>query len=834
MSKGLHVLRAVQGSVWAIQPDKLRELAAVVAHRVRGGAKLTAQEMAAIQRPRVGGSRSGAVAVIPLHGVVAQRMDMMTAFSGGVSTEAFAREFDALVKDENISAIVIDIDSPGGAVAGVPELARKIHAARGTKPIVAVANSLMASAAYWIGSAADEVVATEMAFVGSVNAIMTRVDMTAKDDKDGVAYHFITGGQTNNKAEGNPHFPVSDEELEAIQESVDAAYDAFINAVASHRNISAEHVREQYGEGRVFLGKRAVDAGLADRISTLDAVVKDLAAGVQPKRGARAETTYSIAAIESTPGVSGLLTTHDSITLNGVSTTGNVTLRLVEADTTDAGGAAPVDDDTPAIETAPEAGESTMSDQGTAAAASGAAMEQERKRVQELRALARDANSLFAGSVDDEQVDNWINAGTSYGDASREARVLMKAAQKDSPVKPIRNGDGTVQVGANRVEQDPRKGFTTHREFLLATIQNAGLRDKSQVADERLRVLAVTDGEDKKAAGELAYLLPEAFTPSSLRAAAGSDEQGMYDHRYGGAGAQKALLPGMLSVGMEADPSAGRTTSIPMAVPTVELLARTDKDHTTSVSGGLTVTRRPETVAAAASRQSSEKVTLKASGLFGLAYETEEVLTDSPISFAAIIAAGFSDQFAHKILSEKIRGVGGSEYLGVLNSPAKVEIAKESGQAADTIRALNILKMRARVWNYSNAFWIANHDTYVQLAQAAIVVEGSTGGGLITVFQPSLVSDRPDMLLGRPIFFSEYASTLGDAGDIMCINWSQYLEGTYQPLQSAESVHVRFVEHERVFKMWTRNAGAPWWRAALTPHKGADTLSPIVTLAARA
>lgn len=91
----------------------------------------------------------------------------------------------------------------------------------------------------------------------------------------------------------------------------------------------------------------------------------------------------------------------------------------------------------------------------------------------------------------------------------------------------------------------------------------------------------------------------------------------------------------------------------------------------------------------------------------------------------------------------------------------------------------------------------------------------------------------PDMLLGRPIYYSEFASKLGDVGDIILGNWSQFLEGIYQPLQSAESVHVRFLNHERTFKFWLRNAGAPWWRSALTPAKSSDTLSPFVTLAAR-
>jgi hypothetical protein len=86
--------------------------------------------------------------------------------------------------------------------------------------------------------------------------------------------------------------------------------------------------------------------------------------------------------------------------------------------------------------------------------------------------------------------------------------------------------------------------------------------------------------------------------------------------------------------------------------------------------------------------------------------------------------------------------------------------------------------------------------------------------------------------MGRPLIFSEYMQALGTLGDLTLINWTQYLEGTYQPLQSAESIHVRFVNAERAFRFMLRNDAAPWWRSALTPKNGADTLSPYVALAA--
>ena len=136
--------------------------------------------------------------------------------------------------------------------------------------------------------------------------------------------------------------------------------------------------------------------------------------------------------------------------------------------------------------------------------------------------------------------------------------------------------------------------------------------------------------------------------------------------------------------------------------------------------------------------------------------------------------------------------------------------------------------MRRRCYRYGQAIWLANHDTYEDLAKSHI----SGTNGDVFLFNPSRGEDVPDMLLGRPVFFTEFAETKGTKGDLILGTWKEYIEGTYQTEQRAESIHVRFLEHERVFKFWLRNAGAPWWSAALTPKKGADTLSPFVVIAA--
>jgi HK97 family phage major capsid protein len=359
-----------------------------------------------------------------------------------------------------------------------------------------------------------------------------------------------------------------------------------------------------------------------------------------------------------------------------------------------------------------------------------------------------------------------------------------------------------IVVKENDFSDDPKRGFKDHREFLTC-VMHVGRGGRP---DDRLRPLFV-----------------------GKSATAGSDEAGGYSDPYGGVLVPHAFSPDLMTGTAEADPIGAYTTKIPMETPTISFPARVDKNHSSSVSGGLRVYRRAETQAVTASRMELEEVELKASSLMGVSYVTEELLARSLSSYIALLSAGFSDEFAARLIYERLDGTGGGEFEGVLNTPCKISVAKETGQAAATIVWENVVKMRARAWRYSVAIWLANHDTLPQLLQ----LNQSIGTGGVPVWQPSGREDHPDVLLGRPLFFSEFAKTLGTTGDLLLGNWSQYLEGTLTPMQDAESVHVRFLNHERTFKFWLENAGRCWWRAALTPKNG-STLSPFVALDTRA
>lgn len=314
-----------------------------------------------------------------------------------------------------------------------------------------------------------------------------------------------------------------------------------------------------------------------------------------------------------------------------------------------------------------------------------------------------------------------------------------------------------------------------------------------------------------------------------LRAAAGSDEHGEYSAVHGGVLVPGAFARTFLTRANREDITRGTTTVVPMdGQPKVVIPSRVDNDHTDSVSGGVRVFRRGETGAVDASRMQMAAVTLEIESLMGVSYVTRELEADSMIPVLGLLQAAFADEFAGTRNNELLNGNGVGQYLGILESDCLITVPKETGQPADTITYPNVLKMRARCWGYGAATWIANPTCFPEIAQLQVTV----GIGGSPVWMPSAVEGEPDRLLGRPIIWSEYASSLGDLGDLVLANWTQYLEGFDGPAQMEESIHVRFVEHEKCFKFWLRSDGSPWWSDVFTPKNG-DTLSPFVTLAAR-
>ena len=285
------LLNLVLETPWAITAQKLSVICAVII-RHESGVKLSAEEV----QIQIGSLRrnddavragAGGVTVLPLFGTIFPRANLMTESSGATSAASFGKTFAGAMADTNVGAVVLDINSPGGAVSGIDELSSEIAKARGTKPIIAVANHLAASAAYWIATAADEVVMTPSAEVGSIGVFAAHEDVSKAMEAQGVKTTLISAGKY--KTEGSPYEPLTDESRAAIQARVDEFYSMFVSRVAKNRGVSVSAVRSGYGEGRVVGAVEALSLGMVDRVETLDQVIARTAKAMAKGRSPLAE-----------------------------------------------------------------------------------------------------------------------------------------------------------------------------------------------------------------------------------------------------------------------------------------------------------------------------------------------------------------------------------------------------------------------------------------------------------------------------------------------------------------------------------------------------------------
>jgi signal peptide peptidase SppA len=296
---------------WVVQESKLCEIAELLTLR-RAGEEYTDAEIA----ERCGVSRRAlinaalidvdeeeseskapymttkdGIAVLEIAGTLFPRANALERISGATSTTMMHDNFRAAMADPNVRAILLAIDSPGGAVTGVPEFADTIQAARSAKPVYACAVGTMASGAYWIGSAAEKVYASASAIVGSIGVYMAHADMSKAEEKRGVKTTLIAAGR--HKIDGNPYEPLSEQSRTTFTERVNAIYDQFVGAIAKQRNMDAAALRSGPAQGKTYLADQSVREGLTDGVATLDQALALLRA--------RISTTATAAGIPAAP-----------------------------------------------------------------------------------------------------------------------------------------------------------------------------------------------------------------------------------------------------------------------------------------------------------------------------------------------------------------------------------------------------------------------------------------------------------------------------------------------------------------------------------------------------
>ena len=303
------IFQLINGTPWAITPEMLSEI-----HRIYEDHRVGRRpDMAAIEA-RLGRSLKNeqkdyevidGVAVISVAGIIAKRMNLFMEISGGISIEKLTSDIKGAIDDPLVKAVVLVIDSPGGSIDGVFELADFIYRARDVKPVLSLAYGTMASAAYLVGAASSAVYASDIATaVGSIGVVATHKDTSQRDAASGVVTTEVYRGKYKRIVTDGP---LSEEGRMNMMEKVDYYFSLFVNEIARFRAVSADTVLTTMSTEvkDFFVGQQAVDAGLIDGIATLDQVI-NLALSTT---GARIKKSGGITASGKEKGMADLVIT---------------------------------------------------------------------------------------------------------------------------------------------------------------------------------------------------------------------------------------------------------------------------------------------------------------------------------------------------------------------------------------------------------------------------------------------------------------------------------------------------------------------------------------------
>lgn len=237
------------------------------------------------ERP-VAAQMVGDMAVIDMCGPITYKSAWISYYFGGAAISDLQQQFRLALNDPGVKTIAFRIDSPGGCIDMASEFADEIFAARGKKPIIAVADTMIASCAYWLASQADTIYATQSAQLGAIGVFVQHEDLSEMLKKAGITITLIAHGE--NKVDGSPYEPLSDTARADLKANVDEIGGWFDAAVARGRGVDVPTVLKTFGQGKVFRGAKAIKLGLADKAGTFGQVLGKLAKA-RPAMVARAE-----------------------------------------------------------------------------------------------------------------------------------------------------------------------------------------------------------------------------------------------------------------------------------------------------------------------------------------------------------------------------------------------------------------------------------------------------------------------------------------------------------------------------------------------------------------
>lgn len=278
----IRLVEAIRATPWAMTEEWCRQLEEIASREH----DVSPEALEAYRARRVAGTdnlteRNG-VAIVSARGPMFRYADFFTSISGGTTYEGLMTDLHAAANMPNARAIILNVDSPGGEVNGVAELANSIRGITSRKPVIAYVGGQGASAAYWLACACSEIVMGPTASVGSIGVVAAIRDTSERDKRSGVVTTEFVSSQSPDK---RPDLGTSEGRAK-IQKVVDRLAAEFIQAVAGFRGVTADHVTKEFGRGSVEVGSDAIDRGMADRIGSFEEVLAQLSAGYTPSRKA--------------------------------------------------------------------------------------------------------------------------------------------------------------------------------------------------------------------------------------------------------------------------------------------------------------------------------------------------------------------------------------------------------------------------------------------------------------------------------------------------------------------------------------------------------------------
>jgi signal peptide peptidase SppA len=272
-------LAYVRSNRWALSPDHYSALVTALEQS-------TAASPQAVLQGRSDATRASRMAIVTLHGFILERGDIFAELFGLPSHHGFAAMMRSAADDESVREIIVDLSSPGGIVSGVDTSVEAMLYAVSKKPVTVAVSGVACSAAYWIASQANRIVAAPTALVGNIGIIAEHHDISEAEQKAGVKTTILTTGKF--KSLMNPSEPLSEEAKDRFMVEMQEAYSVFISTVAAGRGISVDEAHERWGDGAFYTGQRALESGLVDEIGTLQSVMDGMTKPLATRKGRRA------------------------------------------------------------------------------------------------------------------------------------------------------------------------------------------------------------------------------------------------------------------------------------------------------------------------------------------------------------------------------------------------------------------------------------------------------------------------------------------------------------------------------------------------------------------